>query len=69
MDRITNPITIQPPALITPRAPHYNEEERKRHQEERRRHEEEEEKENRDGVETTLPDEDSSIGSKIDIQI
>lgn len=69
MDRITTPISIQQPGMITPRAPHYKEEERKRQQSESEHRETEENKEEPGESDTPQSDRDSSVGTKIDIQI
>lgn len=68
MDKIITPFSIHQPAIITPRAPHYNEEERKKHTDEKHHDEEESDSEQ------VAPDElhqikEGSVGSKLDIQI
>lgn len=69
MDHIISPKTVHQPALITPRAPHYNEKERKQPPEQRQHHDDEEGSEDQDSTGSVQPDADNPIGTKLDIQI
>ena len=69
MDHIISPKTVHQPALITPRAPQYNEKERKQPPEKRQKHDDGEGSEVQDGSGNIQPDADNPVGTKLDIQI